>query len=61
MEQETIGIRELEQVIIVKNTPTMEDIKLFGNLIEQNRIVYNNPYQLKELFVKFCKWVQTVK
>ena len=61
MEQETIGIRELEQVIIVKNTPTMEDIKQFGNLIEQNRIVYNNPYQLKELFVKFCKWVQHVK
>jgi hypothetical protein len=61
MEQHTVGIRELEQVIIVKDTPNMEDIKKFGNLIESNILVYNNPYQLKELFVKFCKWVEKIK
>lgn len=61
MESESIGIRELEQIIIVKNTPSMEDIRQFGNLIESNILIYNNPYQLKELFVKFCKWVEKLK
>jgi len=60
MEQETIGLKELQQIIVVKDTPTVNDLKQFAELIDSRQIVYNNHFQLKQLFINFCKWIKKI-
>ena len=58
--ENNIGLKELQEIIIQKETPSLQDIKQFAELIESRDIVYNNHYQFKQLFITFCKWIKKI-